>query len=158
MPARHLVPLLVAVLAVAATGGWAMAAVLAAALAGVLGSRRRPSVVHAPPPPVDGPAWGYEFPWLDQVADPGVAYVGITTRPPGVDGRLPRWDDEGHHAQRADVDMGRAVVYVFASEDEAESWETWRIGELAAAGHSLLNVSKNPGRPAWEKLGYGYAA
>lgn len=153
MPARFLLPWLAGVVVVAALGGWEMATVFGVAIFGLLGvvyDRRRPRGVRVPP---QGPAWGYEFPWLDQRVDPGMAYVGITTRAPLASGWLPRWDDDGHHAQRADVNMAAAVVYVFTSEVEARAWEAWRIAELATAGHSLLNVDGNPGRPAWEKLG-----
>lgn len=147
--------LLVAVFAlVALVDGPVTALVVSTALWGVLDRRRRrprpPRLVAAPE---DRPGWGYEFPWVDL---PGMAYVGVTKRAPVQleDGTwwLDRWDDVGHPARRGDVDMARSVIYEFTSMAEAEVWETRRIVELAVAGHTLLNVDKNPGRPCWERL------
>jgi hypothetical protein len=139
------------------------AVVVTVAAWGVLDYRRR-RPQHPKPPPVARPGWGYEFPWVDL---PGLAYVGITARAPYqlADGSwwCARWDDvdddgRPHHIRRPDVRADLAVLYEFTSEVEAEAWETRRIAELATAGHTLLNIDKNPGRPCWERLGYDEAA
>jgi hypothetical protein len=121
--------------ATAAGGPWA--GVRAARVA--WGLRRRPP--RPRPTTTDGEWWGYEFPWAGRDE---MAYVGITGRTVAA-----RWADDDHHAQRPDVDTTRAVTYRFASEAEADRWETARIYELAMAGHRLLNLDKNP-RPCWE--------
>jgi hypothetical protein len=120
--------------------GWAVVALVvllavlrvAAWVARVRRWRRRRALARVP-------AWGYELPWAD---GSGVAYVGITTRTPRA-GVLPRWLDEGHHAQRHDVDPGRAVVIPFGSLAAARRWERARIRELCR-DRRLLNRAGNP--------------